>query len=219
VKASDPRMYIAPGWFYDVTQKYGLYLLGALGGRSYEAFAEDIVKSASLSKGDAVLDAGCGTGYLFPALAKTIGKMGRIEGVDFSRAHVKAAERRIAKMGLVNARARVGRVEDIADEYPADGFNAVFCSAVLPVLKDAGLAMRGMVRVLKPGGRLVIWTISRESLATTRFKCYWDWSIRKFDLKFYTQTELREMYLEAGLNDPVFGATGLSLICVGSRIA
>uniref|UniRef100_UPI0035259D2D class I SAM-dependent methyltransferase n=1 Tax=Streptomyces sanglieri TaxID=193460 RepID=UPI0035259D2D len=49
--------------------------------------------SLSLSPGDAVLDAGCGTGRALPALRAAVGPQGTVMGVDLTVAMLEAAVR------------------------------------------------------------------------------------------------------------------------------
>jgi ubiquinone/menaquinone biosynthesis C-methylase UbiE len=102
----------------------------------------------TLLDGGEGLDVGCGTGLLLAALRR----YGTVVGVDPSP-------------GMLEVLARECRGEAVlgsANKLPfADGrFDVVFSVAVLHHLSDPGVvatALREMVRVVRPGGRIVVW--------------------------------------------------------------
>ena len=210
--ASEPGLYDRSAWLYDFTQKWGLYTLGALGGYSYAAFAERIVAAGGIGPGARVLDAGCGTGYLISALIAAVGPSGSIDAIDFSEGQLERAKAKAARLNHPAVRFVLGRIEEIGLRFGPDTFDAVYCAAVLPVLADPGAAIGEMVGVLKPGGRLVVWTISIEALAKSRLRLYWRWAIRAFGLKYHTPAELTDLFVDAGCEPPTIEFAGPSII-------
>ncbi len=97
-------------------------------------------------RGRTVLDGGCGMGRHARQLAPFAGK---IVAVDFSGA-IDQAARNVADQG------NVACVEGDLTRLPvADGqFDFVYSMGVLHHLDDTEGALRGLVRALKPGGRL-----------------------------------------------------------------
>ena len=101
---------------------------------------------AQVPPGCRVLDAGCGPGATLDFLA---GQGLRSFGLDLAPVRPPFPG---ASSSLV---ARIAG--DIADlPFRTASFGAVFCECVLSLLPDPGRAMREMVRVLVPGGSLVI---------------------------------------------------------------
>ena len=101
----------------------------------------------------ASLEVGAGTGFftLNLALAGVLG--GPLHVTDLSPGMVEAAERNAAKAGL----SVVGEVADVeALPYDDDTFDVVVGHAVIHHIPDVEQAFREMLRVLKPGGRVVI---------------------------------------------------------------
>lgn len=95
--------------------------------------------------GDRVLDVGCGTGRNFPLLAKA-GVTG-LAGCDVSaRSLAKAAVR-----GAAVAQADAARLP-----YRDGAFDRVLCTYVLTSVDGWRRALDELVRVLRPGGRLVV---------------------------------------------------------------
>jgi ubiquinone/menaquinone biosynthesis C-methylase UbiE len=116
---------------------------------------------AQLQPGDAVLDVGCGTGTLAMEVARRVGRVGRVAGVDpgteqIARARAKAARRHVP------IEFQIGVIEQLP--FPDQTFDVVLSTLMmhhLPAsLKRQGLAE--IARVLKPGGRLVIADFKRK---------------------------------------------------------
>jgi len=104
--------------------------------------------------GDTVLDLACGTGLNFPYIIRRIGPEGRIVGVDCTRAMLERARRKLARHRWDG----VALVEGDAARLPlaSECCDAVLCSYGMVIIPDYRGAIREAVRVLKPGGRLVL---------------------------------------------------------------
>jgi len=98
-----------------------------------------------------VLEIGCGTGF-FTLNLMLAGVIGEAWVTDISPGMVGVAERNAAQLGL----AVQGKVCD-AETLPFDdaSFDLVVGHAVLHHIPDVELALREVLRVLKPGGRFV----------------------------------------------------------------
>ena len=81
-------------------------------------------------------------------------RQGRIVGLDFTRPMLKRARRRAARNRWQN----IGLVEGDATRLPLadESFDAVLCSYAMAIIPDYRRAIAEAVRVLKPGGRLVL---------------------------------------------------------------
>lgn len=95
--------------------------------------------------GDRVLDVGCGTGRNFPLLAKS--GVSRLSGCDISARSLAKAARRGASVAQADA-ARL--------PYRDGAFDRVLCTYVLTSVDGWRGALDELVRVLRPGGRLVV---------------------------------------------------------------
>ena len=97
-----------------------------------------------------VLDLGCGTGSL-TLLAAELGH--RVAGIDIAPAMVAAARTKLASAGA-SATVELG---DAADP-PGDAgtYDVVLARHVLWALPDPSAALARWVRLLRPGGRLVL---------------------------------------------------------------
>jgi len=113
-----------------------------------------------LASGAAVLDVGCGTGPELLALAEIVGPEGRVVGLERSAALLAAASRRGPAAG-----GRVQLIHGDASALPfaAGEFDASRADRTLQHVDRPDLALREMVRVTRPGGRVVV-TESRWGL-------------------------------------------------------
>jgi len=110
--------------------------------------------------GARVFDAGCGTGQWGVALA--LAGYG-IRGLDNSPGMVAAAQDRRVAHGLDDDAAsfEVGDLE--ATGFPDASVDAIICRLVLDFVPSPGLVLTEFRRILRPGGRLVLWVLGAAS--------------------------------------------------------
>lgn len=106
--------------------------------------------------GGSVLDVGCGTGVIVDELLELGCKY---TGVDPAEQMIENARK--LHEGKDNADFAVGSAEVI--NYPDESFDAVICMGVLERVGDYEKALSEMVRVLKPGGTLMVTTPNKLS--------------------------------------------------------
>ncbi|MGD9604394.1 MAG: methyltransferase domain-containing protein [Gammaproteobacteria bacterium] len=110
-----------------------------------------------LLEGCRVLDLGCGTGRDVYALAQLAGPRGHVVGVDMTPAQLEVAERHhawhAAAFGFDNVEFRAGFIERLEElELPAASFDVVVSNCVVNLSPDKDAVLRGIRRLLKPGG-------------------------------------------------------------------
>jgi ubiquinone/menaquinone biosynthesis C-methylase UbiE len=121
--------------------------------RSYDLLA--------LHEGDAALDVGCGTGGDVVALAGRVGPSGRAIGLDFSATMIAEAQRRAADAGVA-AQFVQGDAHHL--DFPDGSFDGCRAERLLQHAHDPRTVLAEMMRVAKPGGRVVIWESELEML-------------------------------------------------------
>ncbi len=139
-----------------------------------------------ISAGENVLDVGCGPGNYTRALAREAGD-GVVVGMDASKSMLELAVKRGGGSNLTYVRG------DACDLPFVDGkFNVVCCVGVIHMIPDAMAALDEMVRVLSPGGRLVVVASYGESDAK---------STLPGGVKVFGRTELTRSFAERGMVD------------------
>lgn len=111
-----------------------------------------LVDRLELKAGDKVLEVAVGTGANLPYIAERIGSTGRIYGIDISEGMLAQAQRKIATIPCP-VELRWGRAEELP--YPDDYFDAVLSFGAMNFVSDRKKAIDEMVRVAKPGARIV----------------------------------------------------------------
>jgi SAM-dependent methyltransferase len=107
-----------------------------------------------LAPGETVLDLGSGPGLDCFLAAKQVGANGLVIGVDMTPEMLSRARANAGKLGLRNVEFREGRLEalPVADA----SVDAVTSNCVINLVPDKAAVFREVVRVLRPGGRLVV---------------------------------------------------------------
>jgi MPBQ/MSBQ methyltransferase len=103
-----------------------------------------------------VLDVGCGIGGASRHLAKGFGEGTSVTGITLSPKQVARAEELAEQQGVRNAEFRV--MNALAMDFPDNSFDLVWACESGEHMPDKKKYVEEMVRVLKPGGTLVIAT-------------------------------------------------------------
>jgi ubiquinone/menaquinone biosynthesis C-methylase UbiE len=108
-----------------------------------------------LQPGQRVLDVGCGPATDTITLAHLLGPEGRVVGVDADARMVLTANERAQATGVQNqVTHRVG--DALALPFELDQFDATRCERLFEHLIHPEQALAEMVRVTRPGGRVVV---------------------------------------------------------------
>lgn len=104
---------------------------------------------AGIRPGDTVLDVACGTGVLARTAREIVGDGGEVVGLDLN-AEMLAVARRVGR----GIEWKEGRAEALP--FDDDRFDAVVSQFGFMFFEDQAGALRDMLRVAKPGARVVI---------------------------------------------------------------
>jgi SAM-dependent methyltransferase len=108
-----------------------------------------VAAEAEVQNGDRVLDVACGTGALTLAAAEIAGLSGSVVGLDANPEMLAVARRKPAQIEWLEGTAE-------ALPLPDNSFDAVVSQFGFMFFQDKPKALAEMMRVLKPGGRLVV---------------------------------------------------------------
>jgi SAM-dependent methyltransferase len=116
----------------------------------FQPWSGVVADAARVAPGQRVLDVACGTGVLACAAAERVGARGSVVGLDANPQMLAVARRKPTK----NAEWVDGRAESLP--FPDASFDTVVSQFGLMFFDDRVAALREMMRVLRPGGRLAV---------------------------------------------------------------
>lgn len=124
-----------------------------------------------MKKGDRVLDVGCGTGIFLARIAQTY--QADCTGVDISRKSITTAKR------WKSPQLHFKVAEATQLPFKNESFDYVLSFDALEHIRDQSKALSEMVRALKPGGSLLIYTINENQRYT------WNYWLDKLGIDIY----------------------------------
>lgn len=151
----------------------------------------------------AVADIGSGTGFVAAGLAPLVK---RVYVVDGSAAMLEVAKKNLAQFNNVEYHEADGS----SLPFPEDSLDAIFANMYLHHTPDPLAAIREMVRVLRPGGRLVITDMDTHPYAWLKEEMADVW--QGFD-----RDQMRVWFAEAGLVNVIVDCTGQSCCAESSN--
>lgn len=112
-------------------------------------WAPQVADAANIAPGDRVLDVACGTGVVTREAADRAGPTGRVTGLDINEGMLAVAKR---------VRPEIDWLRGDAAELPFEdeSFDVVTCQFSLMYFPDRPAALKEMMRVLEPDGRLAL---------------------------------------------------------------
>jgi arsenite methyltransferase len=132
-------------YFADVAERWDSLRSGFFS----QELRETAIASAQLEGHETVADIGTGTGFMLAGLAP---RVAQAYGIDNSPQMLAVAGRNLARFDNVTLRQAEGTALPLDDQ----SVEAVFANMYLHHAPDPALAIREMVRILRPGGRLIV---------------------------------------------------------------
>jgi demethylmenaquinone methyltransferase/2-methoxy-6-polyprenyl-1,4-benzoquinol methylase len=181
---------------YDKISRFYDYFAGVFE-KKYRNMA---LERLNLKRGEIVLEIGFGTGYCLKQMAESVGENGQVYGIDISSGMLEVSKKRLEEAGLLD------RVELYCEDVlkmPCEDnkFDAVFMSFTLELFDTPEIpqVLNKIKRVLKPNGRLVVVSMSKEDGDSILLRLY-EWTHQKFP----QYADCRPIYLEQSIKDVGF---------------
>lgn len=130
--------------------------------REAEERPSRLIEALGLKPGDRVADVGAGTGYFALRIAPRIGK-GRVVAVDVQPEMLALLEQRRQRAKVDNVDTMLGAIDD--PKLPPASVDLVLMVDVYHEFSHPCEMMRGIVRALRPGGRVALVEYREEDLA------------------------------------------------------
>ena len=115
----------------------------------FAQWAPTLAEAAHIRPGQRVLDVACGTGVLAREIVSRVGPSGHVVGIDAGPGMIAVARKLSAAIEW-----REGVAEELP--FPDQSFDAVVSQFGLMFFTSREQALREMLRVLVPGGRLAL---------------------------------------------------------------
>ena len=166
----------------------------------FQTYKRHTFELLRLRPGDRVLDVGCGTGDDTRSLAGFVGWSGRVTGIDSNPAAIETARKR-ADDGPRPVEFRVGDTHKL--EFPDEVFDGVRADRALQRSSRPDAALAEMVRVSRPGARLVAAEPDWDTLVIDAPNRWLTRAILRFRCDEYREgwagRQLRRLLADAGL--------------------
>ncbi len=120
---------------------------------SRPSMRRSLVEMLTLQPGERVLETGVGTGINLPYISQRLGPTGLICGIDISPRMLEKARRRAESLATP-VELREGNASRLP--YPDSSFDAVLQFGGINFFSDRASAVREMLRVTRPGGRILV---------------------------------------------------------------
>ena len=154
----------------------------------------ELIRYARIHSPCNFLDLGCGTGWAVRYVARRLDGQGRFVGIDISKGMIEKARLQAVEVSNIEF------YEASAEQLPVQPaiFDVVICSNsfhhyLLPVI-----ALKEIVRVLRPGGKVYILDVTSDDF----FVRWVDRSTRAREMehvRYYSSAEYWRMFTEAGI--------------------
>jgi ubiquinone/menaquinone biosynthesis C-methylase UbiE len=168
---------------------------------AFQIYKQETFDLLCAQPGHHVADVGCGTGEDARAMASLVAPAGRAVGLDLSEAMLAQARTRHADVPGLSFQQASADAIDLED----GALDAIRADRVLIHVPDPQAALAEMIRVVKPGGRVVIsepdmpgcWVASSDYATTDAIMR----QIANSCITPYLARDLMSMFRDAGLTD------------------
>jgi ubiquinone/menaquinone biosynthesis C-methylase UbiE len=168
-----------------------------------KAVRDAAIARAYLRPEMAVADVGSGTGFVAAGLAPLVK---RVYVVDGSPEMIEVAKKNLSAFKNIEYH----QADGSSLPFPEDSLDAIFANMYLHHTTNPQAAIREMVRVLRPGGRLVITDMDEHSYTWLKDEMADVW-------QGFERDQIRAWFQEAGLVNVIVDCTGQSCCAESSN--
>jgi len=147
--------------FHSVAAKYDL-MNDLMSVGVHRLWKRITIEMSGVRRGDKVLDIAGGTGDLTAKFSRIVGSEGTVVLADINDSMLKVVRDRLMDRGVVN-NVRFSQADAQHLPFPDNTFDVITIAFGLRNVTDKDLALRSMLRVLKPGGRLLVLEFSKPA--------------------------------------------------------
>ncbi|MEH6548954.1 MAG: bifunctional demethylmenaquinone methyltransferase/2-methoxy-6-polyprenyl-1,4-benzoquinol methylase UbiE [Pseudomonadales bacterium] len=155
----DEKASMVAGVFHSVAAKYDI-MNDLMSGGIHRVWKRFTIEVSGARPGNKILDIAGGTGDLTAKFSRLVGSQGQVILADINDSMLKVGRDKLVDLGLCG---NIEYAQANAESLPfADNsFDIVTIAFGLRNVTDKDKALRSMLRVLKPGGRLLILEFSK----------------------------------------------------------
>ena len=149
------------GVFHSVADNYDL-MNDLMSGGIHRLWKHMTIEMSGVRKGHKVLDIAGGTGDLAAKFSKIVGSEGSVVLADINESMLKVGRDRLIDRGITE-NVTFSQADAQYLPFPDNTFNVITIAFGLRNVTDKDMALRSMLRVLKPGGKLLILEFSKPT--------------------------------------------------------
>ena len=145
--------------FHSVAGNYDL-MNDLMSGGIHRLWKRVTIEMSGVRPGHTVLDIAGGTGDLAAKFSRIVGSEGTVVLADINDSMLKVGRDRLVDRGITN-NVRFSQADAQYLPFPDNTFDVITIAFGLRNVTDKDMALRSMLRVLKPGGKLLVLEFSK----------------------------------------------------------
>ena len=145
--------------FHSVAGNYDL-MNDLMSGGIHRIWKRVTIEMSGVRPGQTVLDIAGGTGDLAAKFSRIVGPDGTVVLADINDSMLKVGRDRLVDRGITN-NVRFSQADAQNLPFPDNTFDVITIAFGLRNVTDKDIALRSMLRVLKPGGKLLVLEFSK----------------------------------------------------------
>lgn len=147
--------------FHSVAGKYDL-MNDLMSAGVHRLWKRMTIEMSGVRRGNSVLDIAGGTGDLTAKFSRIVGPEGTVVLADINSSMLQVGRDRLMDRGVVN-NVIFSQADAQYLPFPDNTFDVITIAFGLRNVTDKEMALRSMLRVLKPGGRLLVLEFSKPA--------------------------------------------------------